>query len=147
VGEQKTVLLVDELREIRFRQTEISAYQERIQRLRALAARTTPTMTEGSKGSAVQDRMAEMMAMVVDLEQTLVEKVVMCEARTQAAETEVDKLPRNFREVIRLRDFQGMKWSEIADKMQYDERHCRRIHEYAMEVIRTISLKCPRMSG
>jgi DNA-directed RNA polymerase specialized sigma24 family protein len=140
-------MLVDELREIRFRANEISGIQERIARLQSIAEKVTPSPAEGSRGTSTQDRMADTVAKAVDLMDVLKLRVVEFESRIQAVEAEVDRLPPNFRAVIKFRDFKGMRWRDVADEMGYDERHCRRIYALAQSRISGVAITCPRMSA
>lgn len=144
MGEQK-IKLMDELREIRFRATDIKGYQERIARLDSLRKRCTPVYIEGSKGTGTQDRMADLTAKIDELEEVLADKIIDVEARTQAVESEVDKLSRYHREVIKYRDFKGMTWAEVATEMSYSIQHCKRIYSYAREAIRFITIRCDTM--
>jgi DNA-directed RNA polymerase specialized sigma24 family protein len=137
------IKLIDELREIRFRKTEIIGTEERIKRLESIAEKTTTTAQEGSRGTGVQDRMAQTVITALDLMDALRLRIVEHEAMVQAIESEVDKLAPNFRSVIRLRDFEGLRWDVIAARMGYEVRHCKRIHQYAFEAIRSTTIKCP----
>lgn len=143
MGEQK-IKLMDELREIRFHKTGIISDSERLERMRSIAEKTTGTMQDGSRGTATQDHMADTVAKAVDLADKLRTRIVEHEAMIQAVEHEVDLLPPNFRDVIRYRDFEGLTWRKVAERMNYEERQCRRIYQTMKERIRFVYIKtCP----
>jgi DNA-directed RNA polymerase specialized sigma24 family protein len=131
MNEQKT--LVDALRAVRMQYNEIKAYEARIARLNATAERTTSAARDGCRGTREMDARMSAKAAALDLEAEL-------NALRSSRAAEVDELrpmiahlPLYFREVIRLRDFDGMSWPEVASDMGFTDRWCQTLQQRAYQ--------------
>lgn len=114
----------------------IGNLERRIEALRETLERTTPQLDGMPHGSDGSDKMATITASIVDLEKKLDQRRVNCELEMQIAETVIDTLPDQQRLVMRLRYIEGLSWKQVAEKSNYDKRHCQRIHKRALERMR-----------
>jgi RNA polymerase sigma factor (sigma-70 family) len=139
------VYVVDELRGIRGLKLDIVRYEGQIATLRSASLHVTARPQEGGKGTPETDTIGNYVAKIAEMNETLLKKIVDCQARIMEVEEEIDKLPANYRQVLRLRYFEGMAWKAIPKVMNYTRQHCERIHSYALEEIRNKTIKCGEM--
>ena len=113
----------------------IKEMQQRAQRYRELAMRSTSTMQAVRSGgttarSKVEDGTCAFLDISVDIEE---QAKKLREIIRQTSEI-IDRLSDPMeREVLELRYLSGLRWEEIGRKMIYDERQVRRIHVKALE--------------
>jgi DNA-directed RNA polymerase specialized sigma24 family protein len=130
--------------EIRYRKMKIDSINERILRLRSAMETGTCKLDGIKKNIPQEDRLAESIAKLIELEDDLLQETINLEACIREVECSINNLPEQQRLVIRLRDIDGMNWIRISQKMHYDERHCRRIHNKAMENLKNNDVRfCP----
>ena len=122
-----------ELQRIMIEYRSIGSLERRIEALRDTLERTTPQLDGMPHGSDGTDKMASITATIVDLEGKLDKRRVDCEREMQRAEIVIDTLPDQQRLVMRLRYIEGLTWKQVAEKSNYDKRHCIRIHKRALE--------------
>ena len=127
--------IADDLRDLPALAEDVRNYQERMARLRAAAEGLTRQMHHGSPGTAVHDRMAELVSKLTDLELGLAEKVIAREMTIGAVEQAVEALPEAQRRVLQLRYFEGKRWREVAKAMCYSDRRCLQLHEAGMNAL------------
>lgn len=133
------------LSRVRRLQREIAANAEQIQRMRAMAERTTAAYGEHSGGGGgAPDRRAELVAGIVDMERALERDNAEMIRIWRRANAEIDRLPREaHRTILKMRYLGNMSWARIAEKMGYCERQVRRIHISALKAFEKYVLECP----
>lgn len=124
-----------ELMEARRIQYEIESTQERIERLRSMMEKTTPTLslTGGISGTPSNDKMDKQMAKLLELERELIGKTIMLHERYKSIEEWIDSLPGIQGAIMRMRYVDGMKWPAIANRTGYSEVHCYELHRKAFD--------------
>lgn len=133
-----------DLGELRYRKMKIESINERIMRLRSAMEMGTCKLDGINKSMTKTDRLAENVAKLIEMENSLMQETIELESCIKNIESSIQNLPEQQRLVIRLRDIDGMNWVRISYKMHYDERHCRRIHAKAMENLKNNNVRfCP----
>lgn len=124
---------LDKLRNARYSRVRSELYSERLARLRSAAQGLTSQLNSAAgKGTPkAHDRLAELLATIVDLEVDLSYAIVDSEKLTSEAEAYLDKLPPVQQMVVRLRHMRGYDWAKVAEEMDYSERQCQRHLEEA----------------
>lgn len=113
---------------------EIDCLKNEIERLRdSLSA---PPIIDGMpKAKAYQDRIANLVAKIVDLDNILTDKLsdlVECRIRIEEA---ISTLETADRLLLRLRYIDGEKWEDVADKMGYSWQGIHLRHSKALKKI------------
>jgi len=116
-----------ELKEARRRKLRVEALSERIARLRACAEYTGRQMAERQSHDPTRDKLAEYVAELDGLERKLAAEVIALEKQLQSLDAELEKLPANHEQVLRLRYCDGLPWAEVAKRTHYCERQCKRV--------------------
>jgi predicted DNA-binding protein (UPF0251 family) len=127
----------------------IEAYKARIARLNATATRTTPTYTDNpSSGITYSDGRMTAKAAAMDYEKELATMQMERAATVEELWAVVVKLgiPINQKEVIRLRDLNGMDWGDIARDMDLTERWCQDLQTKAYKNIVSTSVEQRKVS-
>ena len=125
------------LHNIRDLRSQIESKKERIERLRSAMEIGSRQMQLSPAKTAPRDKLADDIALIDELERELVGDVVTLEVGIQAAEGTLTALPEQQRMVVWLRDFQGLKWSEVSGKSHYSVSHCRLIYRKAYKNLST----------
>ena len=122
-----------ELMEARRIQYEIESTQERIERLRSMMEKTTPTLslTGGVSGTPANDKLDKQMAKLLELERELIEKTILLNERYKNIEEWIDTLPGIQGAIMRMRYIDCMPWAKIADRTGYSEVACYKMHQRA----------------
>lgn len=120
-------MTLEELKKVRAGRLRVKHYQARISALKEQQLRLTQRMTGLIAGKNRNDQMAEYVSKLDALEHNLMVATIEMEERMQRLDEEVSALPEHYEKVIRLRYFDGLKWSEVAKKAGYTERYCRKI--------------------
>jgi len=111
----------------------VEAIQERIERLRSRAEYNQRLLGECGRSDPTRDRLAEYAAELDGLERELTVEVIALEKQLAVVDSELAKLPENQEEVLRLRYLEGLEWEEVARRMRYSSRQCRRIFYKTLE--------------
>lgn len=123
--------IMDELRNIKALRADIEALQNRRARLWASMEGLSPRPRQGSRGTAVRDRMATAVARLEELDCLILERIVAAESRALEIESIIDALPGIQRRIIRLYYIDGLTWEEVAKVEHYSSRRCQQIHDIA----------------
>ena len=105
----------------------VEALQERIERLRSRAEYTQQQLGECGRSDPTRDRLAEYVAELDGLERQLTGDMIALEKQLVVVDVELTKLPENKEKVLRLRYIEKMSWNDVAKKVHYNERYCRKI--------------------
>ena len=110
----------------------IEGLQERIARIRASLEGSAIRIRDLPGGASKErDRMATDVARLLELEDQLKAQVLEYETELIVIDEALAALPSPEQEVMRLRYVDGLKWWEVAQRMNYDERWCKRLAKRA----------------
>lgn len=107
-----------------------------LRRIAVLYERVTNTAQElhdVSSGHAARDKHAEYVASVDGLETELKKAVLETERNIQRIDYEVNNLPNQQANIIRLRYYDGLSWNEVAKISHYSTSHAKKIHAMAVK--------------
>ena len=126
------------LKSYRMMRAEGNRMEDKIKDLEALSCRATQQLTGmpgggGKKGgSNVWDTLADMRSQAVDLLQKSLD-------RCREIEGFLDRVPTDkYRLILKYHYIDGMVFTRIAEVMNYNERHIRRMHESALAEAQTL---------
>lgn len=120
-------MTLEELKKVRAGRLRVKHYQARISALKEQQLRLTQRMTGLIAGKNRNDQMAEYVSKLDALEHNLMVATIEMEERMQRLDQEVSALPEHYEKVIRLRYFDGLKWSEVAKKAGYTQEYVKSI--------------------
>lgn len=110
----------------------IEGLQERIARIRASLEGSAIRIRDLPGGASKErDRMATDVARLLELEDQLKAQVLEYETELIVIDEALAALPSPEQEIMRLRYVDGLKWWEVAQRMNYDERWCKRLAKRA----------------
>ena len=102
---------------------EIGIKLDQIARLRELSTKITQTLTPDKVKSNSENRLESSVSKIVDIEREIGTSIDQLERIRLQVESVINSVPNvNQRNVLRLRYISGMKWEQIAVKLNYDYR-------------------------
>ena len=108
---------------------EIGIKLDQIARLRELSTKITQTLTPDKVKSNSENRLESSVSKIVDIEREIGTSIDQLERIRLQVESVINSVPNvNQRNVLRLRYISGMKWEQIAVKLNYDYRWVLRLH-------------------
>ena len=117
-------------------QKEIGIKLDQIARLRELSTKITQTLTPDKVKSNSENRLESSVSKIVDIEREIGASIDQLERTRLQVESVINSVPNvNQRNVLRLRYISGMKWEQIAVKLNYDYRWVLRLHGKALNKI------------
>ena len=115
---------------------EIGIKLDQIARLRELSTKITQTLTSDKVKSNSENRLESSVSKIVDIEREIGTSIDQLERIRLQVESVINSVPNvNQRNVLRLRYISGMKWEQIAVKLNYDYRWVLRLHGKALNKI------------
>lgn len=121
-----------DLTSIRGMKLKIESLQERRERIRSALEGTAVQLREApSRGTKEHDPMSAQIAQLLEIEERLRDREIAREIRLEEIEKAIDGLPSPESEVMHLRYIVGLKWWQVAQRMNYDERWCKRLAKRA----------------
>lgn len=115
---------------------EIGIKLDQISRLRELSTKITQTLTPDKVKSNSENRLESSVSKIVDIEREIGASIDQLERTRLQVESVINSVPNvNQRNVLRLRYISGMKWEQIAVKLNYDYRWVLRLHGKALNKI------------
>jgi DNA-directed RNA polymerase specialized sigma24 family protein len=117
---------IDDLKNVRQQKLRVESLQDRIEWLRSRAEYTQQQLGECGRMDPTRDRLAEYVAELDELERQLTGEMIALEKQLVIVDAKLAKLPENQVKVLRLRYIEGFTWKQVAKKMNYCERHCKR---------------------
>lgn len=115
----------ESLKQCYYLHLELKKLDEKIMRLESKCQGGAIILTDMPRGGIPPDFMTEL-ADIVRYRERL-RSDILCEIA--AVEQFIADIPDSrTRLIFRLRYVDGMKWDDIAEKVDYDERHVRRLH-------------------
>jgi DNA-directed RNA polymerase specialized sigma24 family protein len=127
------MLTVDDLKSIRRERVRVRSLQERIERLRTGAEYPLRRLGEATASRGDRDKLAEAVALIMDLERELVQMVISVESKAEQAERKMARLPEQQAMVLRLYYCNGLKWREVSKEAHYTMRHCFNIRDRGLD--------------
>lgn len=110
-----------------------SIIEEKIEKLRSQAEKTTTTFSDAPSFGGYEDHRQEVIAEMVDEERRYHEAVKECERKRQEIQFFVDNLESyEERNVLEYRYLYFENWQDIAYKLDYHERAVYKIHGRAL---------------
>lgn len=128
------------LQQIRLYDSRISAKLEELQHTKEMALRVTPTLKkDAASGTGTQDKLAEAVAKMVDLEAAINEDISRYIAAKQEISAALEKLsdPDQL-QVLHKRYVQYMTWEQIACDMNMSYRNVCYIHGKGLQSVNQI---------
>ena len=124
------------LNQYRNAEREIAIKLDEIIRLREMATKVTQVLTPDKVKGGMENRREESIAKIVDMEKEIGASIDDLKKIREQVECAINTIPNaNQRDVLRLRYLNGMKWEQIAVKLNYDYRWVLRLHGMALHVI------------
>lgn len=124
------------LNQYRNAEREIAIKMDEIIRLREMATKVTQVLTPDKVKGGMENRREESIAKIVDMEKEIGASIDNLKKIREQVERAINAIPNaNQRDVLRLRYLNGMKWEQIAVKLNYDYRWVLRLHGMALHVI------------
>ena len=133
---------MDILSEIKNIDKLIKTKLDRITRLRELATRTTPCYEVERVQTQSNDKMAAIVAKITSIENEVIQELNRLLDLQLMAEDTINSINNNNHKII-LTDYylNNKTMEEIAEEMQYDDRHIYKIREKAIEEFKH-AMKC-----
>lgn len=82
------------------------------------------------------DKMATMMASLVDLENTILNLETEIDIKLKRVIQEIKTLPPELQNIFWLRYISGDKWEDIAYQLHYSWQHIHKLHRKGLEILR-----------
>lgn len=112
---------------------EVRRLEGELERVISLAERVSPSYAPAPGGGS-GNRIAKAVERLVDARERLAAEVVRCEAQQAQAMALMESVADvKLRLVLQYRYCDGMRWEEIAQRLHYDPRHVRRLHDEGIE--------------
>lgn len=133
-----------ELRKYYWLRKNIKILEEELYKLETKARNITPIIKDEPRvpGIDVRDKVADLVAKVVDLENIINEKLYESYVVLEKIEKAIDKLPEREKYLIRSRYIDFKRWEEIAVDMNYSYRQVHNIHSYALQLLKKSAHNC-----
>ena len=124
------------LNQYRNAEREIAIKMDEIVRLREMATKVTQVLTPDKVKGGMENRREESIAKIVDMEKEIGASIDNLKKIREQVECAINAISNaNQRDVLRLRYLDGMKWEQIAVKLNYDYRWVLRLHGMALHEI------------
>ena len=132
------------LRQYRDADDAINAKLDQIHRLRELATKTTTAMSPARvQSSGEPDKLAGIIARIVDMEREVDECIDGLRSIKREVEDAIAQVPDGSqRKVLTLRYINGLRWEEIAVRLNYHYRWVLELHGRGLQAVENTALKC-----
>lgn len=127
------------LNEIHKTDVEINRLIEEKRSYQELAEKATQSFANAPTGSKINDKIAELSAKIVDIENEICEKIDELIDKKYDISKQIKKIKdKELRSVLTLRHVRSMQFTEIAEKMGYSQRTIFRMHNRALDELEKI---------
>ena len=125
------------LRQYRDADDAINAKLDQIHRLRELATKTTHTLAKDRvRASGEQDKVAKIVTKIVDMEREVDECIDGLRSIKREVEDAIAQVPDGSqRKVLILRYINGLRWEEIAVRLNYHYRWVLELHGRGLQTV------------
>ena len=125
------------LRQYRDADDAINAKLDQIHRLRELATKTTQTLAKDRvRASGEQDKVAKIVTKIVDMEREVDECIDGLRSIKREVEDAIAQVPDGSqRKVLILRYINGLRWEEIAVRLNYHYRWVLELHGRGLQTV------------
>lgn len=122
----------------------IQARKQQIVRLREIAESATSIANAARvSGTAARSKVESTVCRIADLQAMIQRDLCRLTEKYEEIWRTIDKVEDNTcRTLLSLRYLGFLTWEEIAEKMDYNERHVRRLHGIALQKVKDV-LECP----
>ena len=122
----------------------IQARKQQVARLRALAEQVTSAATATRvSGTPARSKVESTVCRIADLQSLIQRDICRLAEKYEEIQRIIDKVEDDTcRNILSLRYLSFLTWEEIAEKMDYNERHVRRLHGIALQKVKDV-LECP----
>ena len=128
------------LKRYRFIAGEISDLLDERERLRSLAEKITPSLSFASVHGANTDKMAPVIANLIEVERYIEKRSKELLQARMEAEKLIDSLSdERHRAVLKSYYFSRRNWQDVADALHYDVRTATRLHGIALLEMKKMS--------
>lgn len=126
----------DELKMCSVYRQSIRSIEDSIERLRSDMERVTQVLSHAPAHTGNQDKLAEQVRFMVELEAARAAKVVEMENHIDKCRVWLSTIPSQQAAVLTCRYIDGMKWAEVARKTGYSKHHCYKIRDAALKKLK-----------
>lgn len=130
-----------ELRECRSKKLALDRMREHLAVLDSAATATVKPISPAPGSGGRYDSMERLIAKIADLRSDYITTIVSYECAVKMAEKAVEALKEPYRTLMQLRYIEGLKWEQIAEKMNYTEKHCYKLHRKAIYMLAQMDTK------
>lgn len=116
---------------------QVSIKLEKLEQLRALAERTTTTLSKEPRGQARKDSTENILVKLVSLEEEIKSDIsALLDVKKEVQTAIKSVLDPELRMVLEMRYLCYQSWSEIADQLHCNIRHAHRLHGEALLAVK-----------
>lgn len=127
-GKGEKGLTKKDLKSIGAIEREIEGLNEQIKGIESSLEGTAIQLREApSRSTREHDPMAAQIAKLIELKDRRREAVLEKGLKLESMEKEIESLPSPEREIVYLRYVERLKWWQVAQRVDYAERHCKRL--------------------
>lgn len=120
------------LSQIYYTRLKIDRLQDRRDNIRErMLGLSSPGMGDRVQTSP-EDKMARLMTKLDGIDRKIAQQIEKEQKLVEQIQSQIDQLPRQYREPLSLYYVSGLKWEEVADRMKYTEP---RIYQLRKEAI------------
>lgn len=117
----------------------IQSRKQRIMYLLEQTQKITSTLSNMPRGtSAMQDKMAENLVKMMDMQNEVLDALVERERRLNEIVSEIEKLDSKYRNVVYLHYIENKTWEQVADTMNYERDYVCRLNGIALEKLKRV---------
>ena len=122
----------------------IQARKQQVARLRELAECATSIANAARvSGTPARSKVESTVCRIADLQAMIQQDLCRLAEKYEEIQRIIDKVEDDTcRNILSLRYLSFLTWEEIAEKMDYNERHVRRLHGIALQKVKDV-LECP----
>ena len=125
-------LTKQDLQEYRWLVESIESLENEIESLRDRIDISSQIISDMPKSHRDGDKMATTIALIIDTQDLLLDKVAQAMAKRREVESAIEKLPEREKVLIRQRYIEGKAWEQICVNMSYSFQRLHQLHSKAL---------------
>lgn len=114
----------EKLQACRMGEMRIKQLIERLERIESVTERTTQTWGNIGQRGGDNDKILLCVAEIEEIKTELLIEIVEEEKKRKECKKWLQTLPDNQRMILELHYFDGLKWAEVAKKVNYSQDYC-----------------------